>query len=69
MLHAKPFLDVLRLRAVDVQSHGTPYHHVGQFLRIRLAGGNVPDIFALTENRNTIGDLHNLMQFMRDNNN
>ena len=48
MFHAKTLVADFGSRALDVQTHGTADHHIGQRLLGGFTGGNISDILALT---------------------
>ena len=55
-----------RIRPVDVQGHGAAHHHLGELLRIRLRGAHGPDMLTLAQDRHDVGDRHDLVEFVRD---
>ena len=53
-------------RALNVEHDLLPHHHLGQGDFIRLTRVDAADVFPLTEHRNAVGDRHDLVQLMRD---
>ena len=54
------------LGAVDVQGHTVAHHHIRQGLRIRLGGLDGADILALAEDGHLVGQSHDLVELVGD---
>ena len=54
------------LGAVDVQGHAVAHHHIRQGLRIRLGGLDGADVLALAEDGHLVGQGHDLVELVGD---
>ena len=54
--------------ALDVELHLLPHHHLGERRLRRLGRIHAADTFALAEHGDAVGDRHDLVQFVRDDN-
>ena len=57
---------VHRVRPVNVEAHGSAHHHVGELLWVGLGSGDVADVLALAQHRHAVGNLHNLVKLVGD---
>ena len=62
----QPLGEIHRVRPVDIQAHGPAHHHIGELLGIGLAGGHIADVQALAQHRHPVGNLHDLVELVGD---
>ncbi len=53
-----------RLGTLDIQRNSAANHHLGEFHRVGFRGRHIADIVSFAQNRNAVGDLHDLVQLM-----
>ena len=66
--HLKPFHFFFHFRTIDLQTDRSADHHFRQLCLIRFCCIDYTDVLAFSQDRHTIGDRHNLVQFMCDDN-
>ena len=59
---------IFRLGTVDIQCGGAAHHHVRQLLRRGVLRGHISDVPALAQDRNTVRDVHDLVELVGDDN-
>ena len=64
--HLQPQRPVLHQGAVNVQRHGPAHHHLRQLLGVCPAGGHVPHILPLPQHGHPVGDGHDLVELVGD---
>ena len=63
------FFRIVRKRSVDFELHFLTDHHFGELLLVRFGSIDGCDMFALAQDRAAICNRHNLVEFVRDDDN
>ena len=58
---------LLHYRPLDVQGDRPAHHHVGELLGIGVLGGHIADVLPLAQHCHPVGDGHDLVELVGDN--